>query len=42
MSPIFSQFNDIMMEMTTMVMKVAPIGVFFLIAKTFAGNGGIT
>ena len=28
-----------MMEMTTMVMKVAPIGVFCLIAKTFAGIG---
>ena len=35
----FSQFNDIMMEMTTMVMKAAPIGVFCLIAKTFAGIG---
>lgn len=38
-SNFFSQFNDIMMEMTTMVMKVAPIGVFCLIAKTFAGIG---
>ena len=35
----FSQFNDIMMEMTMMVMAVAPIGVFCLIAKTFAGIG---
>ena len=35
----FSQFNDIMMEMTTAVMKVAPVGVFCLIAKTFAGIG---
>ena len=35
----FSQFNDIMMEMTTAVMKFAPVGVFFLIAKTFAGIG---
>ena len=35
----FSQFNDIMMEMTTVVMKVAPVGVFCLIAKTFAGIG---
>ena len=33
----FSQFNDIMMEMTMMVMAVAPIGVFCLIARTFAG-----
>ncbi len=35
----FSQFNDIMMEITTAVMKVAPVGVFCLIAKTFAGIG---
>ena len=35
----FSQFNDIMMEMTTAAMKVAPVGVFCLIAKTFAGIG---
>lgn len=35
----FSQFNDIMMEMTMIVMKVAPIGVFCLIGKTFAGIG---
>ncbi len=35
----FSQFNDIMMEMTMLVMKIAPIGVFCLISKTFAGIG---
>lgn len=35
----FRQMNDIMMEMTAMVMKVAPIGVFCLITKTFAGIG---
>lgn len=35
----FSQFNDIMMEMTMSVMKAAPIGVFCLISKTFAGIG---
>ena len=35
----FTQFNDLMMEMTVAVMKVAPIGVFCLIAKTFAGIG---
>lgn len=35
----FSQFNDIMMEMTMMVMAVASIGVFCLIARTFAGIG---
>lgn len=38
-SNFFSQFNDIMMEMTMSVMKIAPIGVFCLIAKTFAGIG---
>lgn len=35
----FSQFNDLMMEMTMAVMKVAPIGVFCLIGKTFAEIG---
>jgi len=35
----FSQFNDIMMEMTMLVMSLAPIGVFCLIARTFAGIG---
>lgn len=35
----FSQFNDVMMEMTMIVMKVAPLGVMCLIAKTFAGLG---
>ncbi len=35
----FSQFNDIMMEMTMMVMNLAPIGVFCLISRTFAGIG---
>lgn len=35
----FSQFNDLMMEMTMAVMKVAPVGVFCLIAKTFSGLG---
>ncbi len=38
-SNFFSQFNDLMMEMTMAVMKVAPIGVFCLIAKTFAEIG---
>ena len=38
-SNFFSQFNDIMMEMTNIVMQVAPIGVFCLIAKTFSGIG---
>ncbi|MCD8369231.1 MAG: dicarboxylate/amino acid:cation symporter [Clostridiales bacterium] len=35
----FSQFNDIMMEMTMAIMNVAPVGVFCLIAKTFAEIG---
>ena len=35
----FGQFNDIMMEMTMAVMKLAPIGVFCLISKTFAEIG---
>ena len=34
-----SRFNDIMMEMTMMVMSLAPIGVFSLIARTFANIG---
>ena len=35
----FSQFNDVMMEMTVAIMKIAPIGVFCLIARTFATVG---
>ena len=35
----FSQFNDVMMDMTMGVMKLAPVGVFCLIARTFAGLG---
>lgn len=38
-SNFFSQFNDVMMEMTMSIMKVAPAGVFCLIARTFAGIG---
>lgn len=38
-SNFFNQFNDIMMEMTMIVMKFAPIGVFCLISKTFANIG---
>ena len=34
-----SQFNDIMMEMTMMVMAIAPVGVFCLVARTFANIG---
>lgn len=36
---VFSQGNDLMMDMTMAVMKVAPIGVFCLIAKTFGSLG---
>lgn len=35
----FNQCNDLMMEMTNMVMGLAPIGVFCMIAKTFANLG---
>ena len=35
----FLQVNDVMMEMTMLIMKVAPIGVFALIAKTFSEIG---
>lgn len=35
----FNQFNDVMMQMTVMVMKLAPLGVFCLIAKTFEDIG---
>lgn len=38
-SNFFSQFNDIMMEMTMTIMKIAPVGVFCLIARTFATVG---
>ena len=38
-SDFFSQGNKIMMEMTSIVMKFAPIGVFCLMARTFAGLG---
>lgn len=35
----FNQANDLMMEMTNLIMKAAPIGVFCMIAKTFSGLG---
>ena len=35
----FAQANKIMMEMTRIVMKFAPIGIFCLMAKTFASLG---
>ena len=34
-----TQCNDIMMEMTMMIMKIAPIGVFCLIGRTFSELG---
>lgn len=36
---VFTQGNHIMMELTSFIMKVAPIGVFCLMARTFAGLG---
>lgn len=38
-SNFFNQCNDLMMEMTTFVMNLAPIGVFFMLTKTFANLG---
>lgn len=35
----FSEFNDVMMEMTMAIMKIATVGVFCLIARTFANLG---
>lgn len=35
----FSEFNDVMMEMTMTIMSVAPVGVFCLICRTFANLG---
>lgn len=36
---IITEMNELMMNMTMAVMKLAPIGVFFLIARTFANLG---
>ena len=38
-SNLMNQCNDLMMEMTNLVMKLAPIGVFCMIARTFANLG---
>ncbi|MFV0520673.1 MAG: dicarboxylate/amino acid:cation symporter [Lachnospirales bacterium] len=38
-SKFFIQFNEVMLKITLMVMKVAPIGVFALVARTFANLG---
>lgn len=39
LNELFGQANRVMMEMTNIVMKFAPIGVFCLMAKTFATLG---
>lgn len=36
---VVTEMNDLMMGMTMWVMKLAPIGVFFLITRTFASLG---
>lgn len=36
---IVTEMNDLMMGMTMWVMKLAPVGVFFLIARTFSSLG---
>ncbi len=36
---LFTQINDLMMEMTNLVMKFAPLGVYFMLARTFANLG---
>lgn len=36
---VVTEMNDLMMGMTLWVMKLAPIGVFFLISRTFASLG---
>ncbi len=38
-SSFFKQFNDVVMEITAMVLKFAPIGVFCLVARTFSTLG---
>ncbi len=36
---LFNQCNDLMMEMTNMIMGLAPFGVFCMISRTFANLG---
>jgi len=38
-SQLFSELNELMMKMVSFIMLLAPIGVFGLIAKTFANEG---
>lgn len=39
LTKVFQQFNDLMMEMTSWVMKLAPVGVFCMICRTFTDIG---
>lgn len=39
LSNFMNQCNDLMMEMTTLVMSFAPVGVFCMLARTFANLG---
>ncbi len=39
LTAVFTEFNDVMMTITMMVMKFAPLGVFCLVAKTFSVLG---
>ena len=36
---LFDELNDIMMKLTTVIMKIAPIGVFCMMARTFGTLG---
>jgi len=38
-SNLFTQINDLMMEMTNLVMGFAPVGVYFMLTRTFANLG---
>ena len=38
-SNLLTQINDLMMEMTNLVMGFAPIGVYFMLTRTFANLG---
>lgn len=38
-SNLFTQINDLMMEMTNQVMGFAPVGVYFMLTRTFANLG---
>ncbi|EKE75221.1 dicarboxylate/amino acid:cation symporter [Gallaecimonas xiamenensis] len=36
---LFEDFNEVIMKLVTILMNLAPYGVFFLMAKLFAGSG---